>query len=326
MKHKLLCSLLFFLLQSFFLLEGHGFDGKTSIKRGSISWPIKQLYDNPQKDNTLRVSSYDFETKSIHTHKIKAAGISKTNCYIRIRFDNNPTHDITCTPSQKFYVASVDDWYHAYQLCTGDQLLCAEGTVKVAEVQCIKEPLTVYALEVKKAHTFFVGHYAILTHNMLVPWTVTAGLGIAFGTGATTGGTAGSFLGPVTCIGCAVLGGIIGCGIKIMTDDRRAHYQLCFDTDTVHDQCKYGVLYNDKNNDAQAPGKPTEKDGFFPKKNWDGKKVRNPNGAGYGWPDKNGWVWIPTGPKGHGGPHWDVEGPNGEYKNVVPGGRIRGQR
>lgn len=58
-------------------------------------------------------------------------------------------------------------------------------------------------------------------------------------------------------------------------------------------------------------------------KNWDGKKIKNPNGPGYGWPDKKGNVWVPTGPEGHGCPHWDVEKPNGDYENVVPGGRIR---
>ncbi len=80
----------------------------------------------------------------------------------------------------------------------------------------------------------------------------------------------------------------------------------------------------DKNNGAQAPGKPTEKDGFMPPKNWDGKKVRHRRG--YGWPDSKGNIWIPSGPNGHGGPHWDVQKPNGDYENIVPGGKIRGQK
>lgn len=37
--------------------------------------------------------------------------------------------------------------------------------------------------------------------------------------------------------------------------------------------------------DAQVPGCPTESDGFKPKKNWNGNKVRNPNGPGFGCPD-----------------------------------------
>ncbi|WP_170288213.1 polymorphic toxin type 37 domain-containing protein [Marilutibacter maris] len=73
---------------------------------------------------------------------------------------------------------------------------------------------------------------------------------------------------------------------------------------------------------------PTAEDGYSPPRKWDGKKIRSPNGRGYGWPDKKGRVWVPTGPGGsaHGGPHWDVQIPGGGYINVYPGGRVRGGR
>lgn len=76
---------------------------------------------------------------------------------------------------------------------------------------------------------------------------------------------------------------------------------------------------------ADAPGQPMAEDGYTPPKKWDGKKVRNPNGSGAGWPDAKGDVWVPTGPGGdaHGGPHWDVQTPGGKYRNVYPGGKIR---
>ena len=76
---------------------------------------------------------------------------------------------------------------------------------------------------------------------------------------------------------------------------------------------------------ADAPGQPTAADGYEPPKKWDGKKVKNPNKNGAGWPDKKGDVWVPTGPGGdaHGGPHWDVQTPGGSYRNVYPGGKVR---
>ncbi len=74
----------------------------------------------------------------------------------------------------------------------------------------------------------------------------------------------------------------------------------------------------------KAPGKPTEKDGYLPPRNYDGRKIRHPRG--YGWKDKRGSVWIPTGPNGHGCPHWDVQHPDGSYENVIPGGRRRGEK
>jgi RHS repeat-associated protein len=82
----------------------------------------------------------------------------------------------------------------------------------------------------------------------------------------------------------------------------------------------------------KAPGKPGEAEGFKnPKRgeNW----VPNPNGRGYGWQADDGGVWCPTGQAGtpgsgtsgpaHGGPHWDVQYPNGDGFNIYPGGRRR---
>jgi len=70
---------------------------------------------------------------------------------------------------------------------------------------------------------------------------------------------------------------------------------------------------------ARAPGEPTAKEGFKPKKNWDKRLVKNPNGGGYGYPDEDGNVWVPTGEGGHGGPHWDKQNPKtGKHTNVFP--------
>jgi hypothetical protein len=83
-------------------------------------------------------------------------------------------------------------------------------------------------------------------------------------------------------------------------------------------QTKYPAL-------RREPGKPTAEDGYTPPKKWDGKLVKNPNGPGAGYPDKDGNVWVPTGTGGaaHGGPHWDVQKPGGGYVNVYPGGKVR---
>ncbi len=74
-------------------------------------------------------------------------------------------------------------------------------------------------------------------------------------------------------------------------------------------------------NGPKAPGKPGEADGFKDPKggeNW----VPNPNGRGYGWEADDGRVWVPTGPKAHGGPHWDVQNPKdkSDYENKRPKG------
>lgn len=98
----------------------------------------------------------------------------------------------------------------------------------------------------------------------------------------------------------------------------------------IYDWTHADPVFNEVNegDGAQAPGVPTEEDGYECPKNWDGKKVRSPNGKGYGWPDKKGNVWVPTGPGqgAHGGPHWDVQKAGGGYINVYPGGKTRGGR
>ena len=78
-------------------------------------------------------------------------------------------------------------------------------------------------------------------------------------------------------------------------------------------------------NGAKAPGKPGDEEGFCPGDNDGDNWVPNPNGKGNGWEDENGDVWVPTGPgrAAHGGPHWDVQKPNGSHVNVYPGGHRR---
>ena len=49
------------------------------------------------------------------------------------------------------------------------------------------------------------------------------------------------------------------------------------------------------------------------------KKVKNPNGKGSGWIDKQGRVWVPTDHGGTHAPHWDRQEPKGGgYTNVYP--------
>jgi hypothetical protein len=48
------------------------------------------------------------------------------------------------------------------------------------------------------------------------------------------------------------------------------------------------------------------------------RKVKNPNGKGTGWVDKDGDVWVPTDHNGTHAPHWDRQHPGGKHTNVYP--------
>ena len=215
-------------------------------------------------------------------------------------------------------------WIPADELQAGDMLLCKDNaTTTLKSKKQFSEAVTLYIVEVKKHHTFAVGHQSILTHNMFIPIATTIGMSvpfeIVFGAGAF-----GCMFGPVSFCFSVAAAGIAAaityeCGKKKHTD-----FNLVLEP---AEGCNFKMIpdcFEQKTDDAQAPGLPTEKDGFIPKKNWDGKKAKHRRG--WGWPDQKGNVWIPTGPNGHGGPHWDVQYPNGGYDNILPGGGIRGKK
>jgi hypothetical protein len=80
---------------------------------------------------------------------------------------------------------------------------------------------------------------------------------------------------------------------------------------------------------GQAANLPTGGDRpYVPPKNSHGKPKKVPAGGrggakGYEDADGNIWVWNPPGGRtAHGGPHWDVQHPDGSHTNVDPDGKI----
>lgn len=317
-------------------IKTHGFAANTSIitDKSHAYLSIEQLAFAIKKNKTQYVKTYDSTTRNFTEKRARAAGVSETNCYCTLSFDNDVYHDIVCTPSQQFYRISDRQWVEAYMLKEGDLLLCDNNrSVELRAMTFTIKPLKVYTIEVKKTHTFLVGHYHIVTHNMFVPLAATlAPLGTGCGAGSI-----GAIFGPIGVVGGVVLGGAIGCIVALCMKERFAEYKLSFKVSAIEslvytkekESKSEDAPSKEKSNEAQAPGKPTENDGFVPKKNWEGKKIKHPITGQHGWQDKKGNVWVPTGPgpMAHGGPHWDVVSEDGKrHWNVVPGGRIRGEK
>lgn len=309
-------------------LCSHGFDPSTLVKNDHNSWyPLEQICELAAKNKKQSIASYDVDKKCWVSSHVASGGKSETNCYFALGLDGG-CNDIICTPTQEFYLALTNKWVSAYELRQGDILLGQYNTlIPVTYVEFIKSKRAVCSIEVHDTHTFLVGHHAVLTHNMVLPIAFLASAKIPFELGAF-GSALGFSFGAPAVVGGLVIGSVAGIIWKKIVGGKIVDYKLSFDTCAIEKhRKKYDIVcLNNKSDDAQAPGKPTKDDGFIPPKKWDGKKVKNPNGPGYGWPDKKGNVWVPTGPNGHGGPHWDVQKPNGDYENVVPGGRIRGQK
>ncbi len=302
----------------------HGFGENTLIQDANGSyWHISGVIQYIADGQNLYVPSYDELTHTFVTKKIQSAGISETDYYCTVTFTNNST-PIICTPLQLFYRPKDGIWIAAYKLNAGDRLLCGNHTtIEISSVEIIHEKLKVYTLEVKRTHTFLIGQQQIVAHNMLIPIGAVAGLTIPVD--ISCGASLGSMFGPVGICAGVVVGGLVGCAVNACFKDKVAHYNFCFKPQEImaFTQSNNKEI-GDQQSDAQAPGKPAENDGFIPKKNWNGKKVRHRRG--FGWPDRKGSIWIPSGPNGHGGPHWDVQHPDGNYDNILPGGKIRGQK
>jgi hypothetical protein len=305
-------------------LHTHGFAPHTLI-RSHNGWQTIQQLCRSLPNNAPYLTSYEQQSNAKVARKVQSASIIETNCYFIIGLDDSP--DIICTPSQEFYLPAAKAWVPACQLKIDDQLFSECSKFKsITSIEFITQPLQVYAIEIENTHNFLVGRHCILTHNMALP-ALSSGMAMYCSAGATAGGAAGGLLGPVTAIGGALAGCFIGYVINALVGNNKVpHYKLEFNIDAIEEQFKQNIDQASKNDNAQAPGKPTEKDGFIAPKRWDGKKVRHPKNGKVGWPDKDGKVWVPTGPGplAHGGPHWDVQHPDGKtYDNVYPGGKIR---
>ena len=68
--------------------------------------------------------------------------------------------------------------------------------------------------------------------------------------------------------------------------------------------------------------KPPDHPNYKPPKKGGGKKVRDPNGRGYGWLSADGTIWIPKNDM-DGGPGWEVQEPGGGHSHAYPGGGTR---
>lgn len=97
------------------------------------------------------------------------------------------------------------------------------ATKSILHKTFLAQPLRMYALEIENTHTFFVGKYSILTHNIVLPLAASLGFTIPFGSSAT--GTLGSFFGPVGMIGGFVIGGLVSVAFKVLYENRIHRYK-----------------------------------------------------------------------------------------------------
>lgn len=232
----------FFIFKSI-VLWGHGFGVHTQVRLEGHAWQqIGTICQRILKEN-IAIASYDTNSLTHTTARVIRGGRSQTSSYVRFgfeeRFKNSQHHnELACTPTQEFYGATMQGWIPAYMLKVGDELLCANGVKKVvAYVQLINKPIAVFTIEVEETHTFFVTHHSLLTHNMILPIAFSVGLSVPFG--ASAGGVAGSFFGPVSFFIGAAAGCVIGLLAKIVYEGVVPTYAMeMYNTDAFAEYIK----------------------------------------------------------------------------------------
>ncbi len=227
----------------------------------------------------------------------------------------------------KFYAPGKQEWVQAKDLVAGNTLLSScNNSVVIEHLRLISCEEDLYDITVEEFHNFCVTEHDIHVHN-IAP-LIALGITWIFGEGLTLTGGIG--------LGAAIFGGLLYTSKN--AERARAYRELdrmearSSNFDQVSEEKRTSHHFDrmpEKPNQAHhsVPGKPTEADGFIPPKRWDGEKVKHPETGQYGWPDEDGNVWVPSGDKGHGGPHWDVVYPKPKegkkHKNILPGGQER---
>lgn len=284
------------ILHSLFVIgqiNGHGFAGETLIsikyeqenitnyRNGLNAWQqIRQIYEYSAIEH-LSVKTYDPINLAFTYRKIKLIGVSNTNCYYRLIFNDYELHDIFCTPSQEFYVlansaADIDanlanktGWYPACMLQVGDVLLRDYTTdanpsgygMAITGIEFIKQSCPVYTLEVEPYHTYLVGSNSILTHNIALESCLLLELSVAFGEGAIAGSQLGSYFGPFTWGAGLCIGGVIGVGaLYCYNGSKRTNYSLSFNVNNLDKIAKSKTKKPLINNNSCSNNKEPKKD------------------------------------------------------------------
>jgi len=248
--------LLFTILCTFLPINGHGLGQNTYVRTYYKNHPVFECIDQVCHNITRNplVKSYNFSTTNCTISSVRSVGKSETNCYFKLGFDEWFNDDILCTPTQEFYLPITNEWRPAYQLRIHDKLVTENGVaIPITHIEFVEKSITVYTLEIKKTHNFFVGRHAVLTHNIALP-VLGLGLTIPFGSGAIGGALGSCFFGPVSIIGTIAIGSLIGWGIKsFWEEDHVTNYKLTFNPHYFGTIFKQNNNQKDTSNRTQIP-------------------------------------------------------------------------
>lgn len=212
------------------MLESHGFAEDTAIllcDKKSTAYLYDLCMCIHKKENLWCIASYDAQQDAYTHGTVVKSGRAVTPLTIQFKYYDDQLNiysSVTCTPLQEFYLYDTSTWITAHRLQPGDRLFSVHGYCVVDSVENCIGKQSVYLIEIKDTHTFFVGRSGLLTHNMGLPCALNVGLSIPFG--IVAGSSAGSFFGPVTMIAGAVIGSAVGITAQLVCGNRLTEYNV----------------------------------------------------------------------------------------------------
>ncbi|MCI8498972.1 MAG: hypothetical protein HFG33_06260, partial [Bacilli bacterium] len=111
-----------------------------------------------------KVYSYNEKTGEVEEDVISKVMINKTNSYLKVTLEDNTIIEVT--GSHPFYDKKSNSWKPISEFEIGDIVTTSKNKdIKIKSIESIEKEETVYNLEVKKNHTYFVSKSNILVHN-----------------------------------------------------------------------------------------------------------------------------------------------------------------
>ena len=200
--------------------------------------PIEQL-----KVGDL-VVSYNFATAKLETTCIANIFKKKTYSITQLSIGSDT---IEVDDDHKFYCPLLkEQWIEAHNLQERHFLLKGlTEVVRITTVTPLQKEAEVYYLTLAENHNFFVSEQEILVHNFAIPLI-----------GAAIAWLVENF---VFTVGVSILG--IGAGVVLSQADNKDQQKSQYDVYLQYEN-ERGFLQKEenKNDDAQAPSKPTESD------------------------------------------------------------------
>lgn len=112
--------------------------------------------------------AYNPETGETEFKEVLNVWVKETDEILHVSTSDGETIDTTT--NHPFYV-NEKGWVAAGDLEIGNTLVTADGDeveVTDIEIEKLAEPILVYNLEVEDFHTYFVGEYGVLVHNVCI--------------------------------------------------------------------------------------------------------------------------------------------------------------